>query len=327
MNNNSIIENPKFWEILEYLVSLEMSQKLDMVCDQFCITKDMMNSLILFLNEVNYSLKVKEIDNQFFIVPPKEKPKFVLNFNLVEWLAFQSNFPLLELNANKAYNKSFFAKLSMLEDKFCQSDLFAPLSVLDVVKDHTMVNKPQQLLDRTVEDEMIILLEKIILDQKCASVVLKNSDQMNIRPRKIVFVDNSLSLIAEDLKDNSLVQLTVWSIVDVESLEDDSKKNFSNLEINDFISSIRAINENEVRLILKIYNHAEVNLSPDHIYFKNVCLVTNSEGEKIWASSVEPCDKLFEWIFELGRNVEILDPNFLKKQYMDYCVERLKQTG
>lgn len=327
MNNNSIIENPKFWAILEFLVALEEPQRLEMVCEQFSLTKDMMNSLLLFLKEVNYSLKVQEIDNLTYIVPPKEKPKFTLHFNLVEWLAFQSNFPLLELNADKAFNKSFFEKLSMVEDEFKESDLFAPLSVLDVVKDHTMINKPQQLLDKSVEDEMVVHLERAILDKKCATLFLKNSDQMNIRPRKIVYVDNSLSLIAEDLKDNSLVQLTIWSIVDVEPIEDDAQKNFSSLEINDFISSIRAINENEVRLILKIYNHAEVNLNPDHIYFKNVCLVTNSEGEKIWASSVEPCEKLFEWIFEMGRNVEILDPNFLKKQYMDYCVDRLKQTG
>ena len=56
-------------------------------------------------------------------------------------------------------------------------------------------------------------------------------------------------------------------------------------------------------------------------------MVTNAEGEHIWAASVEPSDEIFQWVYELGADVEILDPSAFKKEFLNYCEAKLKKLA
>lgn len=327
MSNNSILENPKFWNILQYLVDLEGSVSFDKVCDYYKLTPQMLNSLLNFLHNVDFQITLNSNKGELMVIPPKEKPKFTLHFNLMEWLAFQAHFPLLSSASDKVYNDKLTAKLSIVEDQYNKNDLFAPLSVLDFVKDHSLSEGITPVEQKDQSKVIIEDLELALLENTPLNLMLKSGGELDIMPRKLVYIDGSLSLIAEDMKDLCLVQISTWNIVHVETVKKEYTNNFSSLEIIDFINSIRAISENEVRLILKVHDHSNVNLTPAHIHMNNPCIVTNSEGEKIWAASVEPCLQVFEWIFEMGKSVEIIDPGFLKKQYMDFCVDRLKKSS
>ena len=93
MSDNSIVDNSKFWDVLQYLVDLEEQKSFDKICEYFKLTPPMLNSLLNFLKDVDYKLALKHEDNMVMVIPPEEKPKFTMHFNLMEWLAFQAHFP------------------------------------------------------------------------------------------------------------------------------------------------------------------------------------------------------------------------------------------
>lgn len=93
-------------------------------------------------------------------------------------------------------------------------------------------------------------------------------------------------------------------------------------EVEEFITAIRAMNEKETRLILKIFDPQSVNLFPDHQFLGKPCMITNPNGDLIWAAYVEACEPLYEWLLSMGESVEILDPTTFKQEYLRYCEEK-----
>ena len=98
-------------------------------------------------------------------------------------------------------------------------------------------------------------------------------------------------------------------------------------EIDDFISGLRAIGENEIRLVLKICSKARFDANVKRQHFANQCMVTNPMGDFIWAASIEPSDGIYEWVESLGSDVEILDPMSFKKGFLEYCEAKLKKLA
>ncbi len=98
-------------------------------------------------------------------------------------------------------------------------------------------------------------------------------------------------------------------------------------EIEDFISGLRAVGENELRLVLKIYSQTKFETNVKRQHFANQCMVTNPMGDFIWAASIEPSDEVYEWIESLGPDVEILDPISFKKGFLEYCEAKLKKLA
>jgi hypothetical protein len=56
-------------------------------------------------------------------------------------------------------------------------------------------------------------------------------------------------------------------------------------------------------------------------------MFANPEGENIWAATIEPSNAIFEWIMELGSDVEILSPNTFKEKYLKYCEEKIDKIA
>jgi hypothetical protein len=98
-------------------------------------------------------------------------------------------------------------------------------------------------------------------------------------------------------------------------------------EVDDFVAAIRSMNEKETRLILKIHDPQSVNLFPDHHFLGKPCMITNPNGDLIWAAYVEPCCDLFEWLLGLGTNVEVLDPGKFKDEFLMYCEEKIRKVA
>jgi hypothetical protein len=146
-------------------------------------------------------------------------------------------------------------------------------------------------------------------------------------PAKIIHLEGKLSIIAEDANDHCLVVLSINDVKDISTMEAMSVPQLACFEVDDFVAAIRSMNEKETRLILKIHDPQSVNLFPDHHFLGKPCMVTNPNGDLIWAAYVEPCESLYEWMISLGENVEILDPLNFKKEFITYCEEKLKKVA
>jgi hypothetical protein len=150
---------------------------------------------------------------------------------------------------------------------------------------------------------------------------------LQVYPWRTLHLEGSLSLIAEDGNDHCLMVLPVQEIVEATPVTGTSASVVSLFEVEEFIGAVRSMSERETRLILKIYSPGTVNLFPEHHFLGKPCMITNPAGDMIWAAYVEPCADLFEWLLELGDNVEILDPTKFKDEYLSYCEEKLRKIA
>ena len=176
------------------------------------------------------------------------------------------------------------------------------------------------------KNEIVAFIEESILEKDILNIQLQDKNFL-INPRKIVFLDGELSLVAEGLNDKCLLNISIESITQVHEENIEWTPQFSKLEIEDFISSLRAISENEVRLVLKIYNREYFDNGVSHHYFGRPCMFTNPDGDFIWAASIEPNEDIYEWLSQLGTDIEILDPIDFKKDFLNYCEGKLKKLA
>lgn len=325
MSTEQLLNEAKFWEILKYLTDLDYKKSFDEICSDLEISKRKLNSFISFLKEVNYHFETEEFESEGRkLCPPEYKPQIKLEFNLLEWLQFQAHFPVLASCEGKPFHSSVKSLLAKAENVYGEHDIFAPAAALEEILD---ANKPQVVNSGNLpQGEIISFIEESILEQNVLSIKTNNKNHM-IYPWKIVYLDGELSLIGEGVSDKCLVNLTIDSITNVFEDETTWKPVYSKIEVDDFIASIRAITDNEVRLVLKVYGRDNFDKSIPHHHLGKPCMFTNPDGDFIWAASIEPNEAIFEWINQLGSDIEILDPVDFKKEYLSYCENKLKKLA
>lgn len=325
MSSKQLLDEAKFWEIIKYLTQLDYKKDFDEICSDLSITKQKLNSFISFLNEVNYQLETEEFEGESKkLCPPGEKPTITLNFNLFEWLQFQAHFPVISECQNKPYHSDVKSILAKAENEYGDHDLFPPAMALEEILN---ANEPHIVTAGTLpQSEIIAFLEESILEHNVVNLKYENKSLM-VYPWKIVYLDGDLNLIGEGLNDKCLINISINSITNI--FEEDTTWNpvYSKIEVDDFIASIRAITDNEVRLVLKVYGRDNFDKSIPHHHLGKPCMFTNPEGDFIWAASIEPNEAIFEWLSELGSDIEILDPLEFKKEYLAYCEHKLKKLA
>jgi predicted DNA-binding transcriptional regulator YafY len=178
-----------------------------------------------------------------------------------------------------------------------------------------------------VQQIMIKDLETAIFERDLIALWTKEEKQYNLHPWKVVHLEGQLSLIAEDSQDHCLIVVPMKDVKEFKSIPTTSSPKVSPFEVEEFIMAIRSMNEKETRLILKIHDPQSTNLFPDHHFLGKPCMITNPNGDLIWAAYVEPCEALYEWLMTLGKKVEILDPVNFKQEYLDYCEEKLRKVA
>ena len=170
-------------------------------------------------------------------------------------------------------------------------------------------------------------LDEAVSQKAMISITTDSGKSYQMFPCKIIHLEGQLSMIAEDANDHCLVVMGLNEIKEVTILESMSASKVTIFEIDEFIVAIRSMSEKETRLILKIHDPQSVNLFPDHHFLGKPCMITNPNGDLIWAAYVEPCDDLFEWLLHLGANVEVLDPGKFKDEFLMYCEEKLRKVA
>lgn len=177
------------------------------------------------------------------------------------------------------------------------------------------------------QQNMIQGLETSIQEKELLRVETFEGKSVALYPCRILHLEGHLSLIAEDSHDHCLTIVPLNQIKVFETLPSQIGPKVTHFELEEFITAVRAMNESETRLILKIYDPQSINLFPNHHFLGKPCMVTNPNGDLIWAAYVEPCESLYEWLITLGKNVEILDPVRFKEEYLTYCEEKLRKIA
>lgn len=325
MTNNSILEQGKFWKVMKFLTELESPQTLSSICKNAELNEWELNAFLNFLEEMDYSFSLsKNLNGEKVFSPPTDKPKFTFEFSLLEWAQFQAHFPKISECDESPYHEGFKNKLEDLENKFNRSELFTPALTLDnVLKEFqptlvTETNNPTK--------EVLIFLEESILDKKVVQLKTQGCS-IRVFPRRVIYFDGRLNLVAEDTQDKSLINIDINLISQAFEEGDTYRPDYSKIQVDDFVSSLRSMTDSQVRLVLKIYSNDKFRLNFNSTYFDNPCLFTNPEGDFIWAATLEPSEVIFEWLCELGAAVEILDPSEFKSDFIKYCEHKLKKLA
>ena len=326
MGSNLFLDDDKFWKGISFLTELENEISVTDACLELEVSEEMLFHYVHFIKQVNFGLNIVDNGDSVMLVPPKDKPVINVNFTLSEWLAFQAHFPLLEAYAGKPFHIQLRHKLALMEQRHKSYDLFDSGRVFEMLKQNQSKGLVEIIEGEEVAFEKVAdKLEFSIIDKSIVNLTFQNSKRISVFPHRLVHIEGGLSLIGEEVKDRTLVCIAVSEITSVDiSLTDKYRPVFTMIELDDFITSLREINENEVRLVLKVHNPENFNNSPPHHFLRNPYVVTNPEGDTIWAASVEACEDLFDWILEHGETIEILDPHDFKMQYLEYCENLLE---
>lgn len=178
-----------------------------------------------------------------------------------------------------------------------------------------------------LQQVMVKEMDDAIHDKHMIQLTTHEDRTYSVYPCKVLHLEGHLSLIAEDSVDHCLLVVPLKDVKEFSCLETHREAKVTAFEIEEFITAIRAMNEKETRLILKIHEPHSTNLFPDHHFLGKPCMITNPSGDLIWAAYVEPCEALYEWLLTLGQKVEILDPVNFKEEYLIYCEEKLRKIA
>ncbi len=168
-------------------------------------------------------------------------------------------------------------------------------------------------------DRIINRIDRSIVEKRKLNIELANKKLIELYPIRLVYIDGELSLIGECLGDKILNYFSISEFKNVNLTDQFFESEHSPIEINEFIQSLRVVNGHEERIILKVYAQDQVNLMPEHHFLGNPFVTSNGEGDLIWAADLELCEDVFQWLYSIKDQVEILDPGHIRKEFSLYC--------
>lgn len=309
---DSLFFSDKFWKLLSFIeghpkqtyTSSEIAKELEIEDKELT---DYFSFLGLFQLNVEIYKKNDEIK-----VSIGELKKIKFDLSISEWLSLQGHFPLLEGFNGKQFNTLLKEKLHIIEENNIGTSLYDALEI------------ENELHESRSENSMSfsLVLEEINQSQNIAELSLKEKKHVDIYPHKLVHIDGHLNIVGEEIGDGCLVHIPVNNIQSVlEKDKGDYSPKFSVHEINDFVMALRTVSGSEERLVLKVENQQEFETG--YHFMADPYITTNMDGHVIWAASVEVSEELFEWLYQLGDQVEILDPTSIKEKYLQFLQSKI----
>ena len=304
MSEQQMILNDTFWK---FLVSLEeLKEKKDKTL--FCSLLGIDSETLVQFQEFLCRFEVMFESDEAFIYPLKDRCRIKMEFSLSEWLALQASFQteVGEHSHLKYYYQQIIQNKMMISQKaFEQFNLYRkPVDVKVQLNDYENLKKK---------------IDYNICYRKTMNIHFFNNKECVVYPHRMVFLDGILCVVGESTHDKTLVYFGVEDIKEVGDIDLVYEPNLSQIEINDFITHHRLINGKEERIVLKIYSQYDTDLLPTHHFLGNPFVTTTSEGEMIWAATIEMCDDIFQWLYGMKERVEVLDPGHVRKDFAHYC--------
>jgi hypothetical protein len=311
MSEMQLILNDTFWKFLVSFEELKEKKDKFLFCASLNIEEDTLKQFQEFLSHLDIICKVDEL----YIHPLKEQCRIKMEFSLSEWLALQACFFQAD---SKVIDKNYYQKI--VQDKM--------LLTQKAFEQFNLYRKPIEISVKMGDVENLKKkIDFVISYRKSISIQFLNDKICSMLPHRMVYLDGILCVVGESISDKTLVYFGVEDIKEINQLALEYGPNLSQIEINEFIGHLRLINGKEERLVLKIYSQYEADLLPSHHYLGNPFVTSNSEGEMIWAATIEICDDLFQWLYSLKEKAEVLDPGHVRKEFAHYCEIKKENSG
>ncbi len=312
--DESLIFDDKFWKLLKFLEAHENeSYSWKALSKELQIEMESLTSYFTFLGSFQISLdSFKGKDGEMLLEIGYFEPiQFELSFS--GWLALQAHFPLTDGHKGKALNHILKDELQTIEGQHVGTSLFDALEI-----EKTLKNGLQSGVN-----SFVIKIEEIKKLNITANITLPGKKNLEVYFYKLVHLDGELNVIGEEVGDGALIYLPLKNILSIRAKKDHQyTSKYSIHEINDFIQAMRTVMGSEERLVLKVKDQSIQSIETGYHFMANPYITSNMEGDIIWAISVEVSDKIFQWLFDLGDKVEILDPTSIKEGFEIFKKER-----
>lgn len=312
MSEHQLILNDSFWKFLVSLEELKEKKDKTLFCASIGIEEDSLLEFKEFLARFDVKFECDESS----IYPLKDTCKIKMEFSLSEWLALQATFQKDNEEQNNFkyyYQRIIQNKMAIAQKAFEQFNLYRkPVDVKIHMSEFENLKKK---------------LDHDICNKKIINIHFFNNKECVIYPHRLVFLDGILCVVGESTSDKTLVYFGVEDIKYVEHFELVYEPNLSQIEVNEFICHLRLINGKEERMVLKIYSQYEADLLPSHHFLGNPFVTSNTEGDMIWAATIEMCDDIFQWLYSMKDRAEVLDPGHIRKEFAHFCELKKEISG
>ncbi|AUN97170.1 hypothetical protein C0V70_03405 [Bacteriovorax stolpii] len=300
MSDQQIILENSFWKFLVSLEELKEKKELVLFCSSLAIDEDTLTTYCEFLAR----FKVAAFRDAEYIYPLKEQCRIKMEFTLAEWLALQAVVP------KDSQATAYFQQI--VQDKMKMAQLaHAQFSLYKAPKGTPVEFTSFEMLKKKIDYDIIC--------RKSMKVKFFTEKECDVFPHRQVYLDGVLCVVGENISDKTLVYFGLEDIKDVENLDLMYEPNLSQIEVNEFIGHLRLINGKEERLVLKIYSQDQSDLLPEHHFLGNPFVTSSTEGDMIWAATLEMCDDVFHWLYKMRDRIEVLDPGHIRKEFSHYC--------
>ncbi|MAF77879.1 MAG: hypothetical protein CME63_03660 [Halobacteriovoraceae bacterium] len=308
----------KYWKLISTIDSLNQDVSFTELISHMGIqyTVEDIEEVVTFLKKFGHPIKIENKTHDAWIILTGKKPQFKMNISLSEWLAMQAHFPLLDENKGKAIYNTLANCLNRLENKYPNADFYQYMD-----EERTMGELTRELGHD--KEKLLKAVNEVILKDEQINLETKDKRNFDIFVHKVVYIDGVLSIIGEETNDRCL------TCVDIDEIEayrieggSDYRANYASAEVDDFISAVRAISGNEQRLVMKVSAPEKVNLNPDFHFLGNPFVTTNTEGEFIWAASVEVSNELYKWLATIYSEIDIIDPSSVKEELEHFMEQK-----
>jgi hypothetical protein len=305
---------PSIWKSLSFLGCKQGSVRIKDLSAHLGLSEE---ETLIFLRQMfpnGTGAEIYQKESEAWVDLNANSIEYVLPLNPSEWVALRD---LVLREKEDLENEAFTSLRKKVLDN-------APVQVMmDILGQ--LEEWDHQLTEEQVS--LVSVLEKAIESKSLLEVTLREGKKYMLFPCRILHLEGFLSFIAEDFYDHCLTVFSVQNVTGLDLKETNKLCRVTAFEIEEFITAVRSMNDRETRLILKIHNPHSANLFPQYHFLGKPCMITNPNGDLIWAAYVEACDPLYEWLLSLGTDVEILDPSTFKSDYLSYCEAKIKKIA
>lgn len=299
--SNQVYLEERFYKFLVSLEELRVKKEKLIFLSSIGISEDEYLEYISFLQQINIQVKFDEN----YVYPLEFKNSVKVEFSLSEWLSMQ--FIANSFGKEKGFPYRLVKnKIEKVSTAHAQFNLIRS----SYIKENHQVDHLPNLIKK---------LDHSLVASETVAVHFKENKQCKLIPLRLVYIDGVLCLIGEELDEKNLSYFAIEDIIRVDTISTESSCTHSQIEVNDFIMHVRLINNSEERLILKIYSPTESDLLPKFHHLENPFVTSNPEGDMIWAATIEMCDDVYKWLYDMKDHIEILDPGHIRKEFAHYC--------
>lgn len=299
------LEN-SFWKFLVSLEELKEKKEMILFCSSLGTDEDAIKEYCIYLRGLDIDVN---FDDQF-IYPLKDQCRIKVEFSVSEWFAMEAMIHENQAKEQALYfNQVLATKFKTIQRLNKRSSLYDLDEVKPIEKSHSF-NKFENLKKK---------IDYFIAHKKLMTITFAEEKSCEVFPHRQVFLDGVLCVVGENVKDKTLCYFAVEDVFEIDELKIQYEPNLSQIEINEFVCHLRLINGREERLVLKIYSQEEADLLPQYHFLGNPFVTSNTEGDMIWAATIEMCDEVFHWLYKMRDRVEILDPGHIRKDFAHYC--------